>query len=106
LLLEEPEISLHPELVRRLPGIFRRLNRAQKTPRQVIISTHSEEMLRDPGIAPEEVLRLEPSEEGTLVKLPDEAERKAMAAGLTAADVLMPKAAPKDIQQLELEFKW
>ncbi|MCL6614397.1 MAG: AAA family ATPase [Firmicutes bacterium] len=106
LLLEEPEISLHPELVRRLPGIFRRLSRAQKTPRQIIISTHSEEMLRDPGIAPEEVLRLEPSEEGTLVKLPDEAERKAMAAGLTAADVLMPKAAPKELHQLELEFKW
>ena len=26
-----------------------------------------------------------------------------MAAGLTAADVLMPKAAPKGLQQLELE---
>lgn len=104
LLLEEPEISLHPEVVRRLPMIFSRINRNRKTPRQITLSTHSEEMLRDPGIAAEEVLRLEPSPNGALPRRAEEADRQAMRAGLTAADVLMPKAAPGDIQQMVLEF--
>lgn len=104
LLLEEPEISLHPEVVRRLPTIFYRINRSRKEPRQLIISTHSEEMLSDKSIAPEEVLRLEPGPNGTKICPPDEAEHSAMAAGLSAADVLMPKAAPDNIQQMVLEF--
>lgn len=104
LLLEEPETSLHPEVVRRLPAVFDRINRSRKEPRQLIISTHSEEMLRDEGIAPEEVLRLQPSDNGTLLCPPDEADREAMAGGLTAADVLMPKAAPENVRQLAFEF--
>jgi predicted ATPase len=104
LLLEEPEISLHPEVVRRLPTVFYRINRSRKDQRQFIVSTHSEEMLRD-DIGPEEVLRLEPSSNGTLLLPPDEADRQAMAAGLTAADVLMPKAAPANIRQLAFEFE-
>src|SRR3990172_2039478 len=52
LFLEEPEISLHPEIVRRLPTIFYRINRSRKEPRQLVISTHSEEMLSDKNIAP------------------------------------------------------
>ena len=105
LLLEEPEISLHPEIVRRLPTIFYRINRSRKEPRQLVISTHSEEMLSDKSIGPEEVLRLEPSPNGTRICLPDEADRKAMSEGLTAADVLMPKAAPENIGQLTFEFE-
>jgi predicted ATPase len=104
LMLEEPELSLHPEVVRRLPTVFYRINRSRKEQRQLIISTHSEEMLRDEGIAPEEVLRLEPSADGTLLFPPDEADRQAMAAGLTAADVLVPRTAPENIRQLTLEF--
>jgi predicted ATPase len=104
LLLEEPEISLHPEVVRRLPAIFSRINRGRKTPRQLIVSTHSEEMLRDPGIGAEEVLRLEPGPDGTLLQRAEEADRQAMRVGLTAADVLMPKAAPQNVQQMVLEF--
>ncbi|RME77204.1 MAG: chromosome segregation protein SMC [Chloroflexi bacterium] len=105
LLLEEPEISLHPELVRRLPSVFYRLTRERKQPRQIIISTHSEEMLRDEGIAPTEVLLLQPSPNGTEISLPDEADIRAMREGrLTAADVLMPKVAPQNIHQLELPW--
>jgi predicted ATPase len=102
ILLEEPEISLHPEIVRRLLTVFHRMNRSRKEPRQFIVSTHSEDMLRDEGIGPEEVLRLEPSTNGTLLVSPDEADRHAMVAGLTAADVLMPKAAPQNVRQLAL----
>lgn len=104
LLLEEPEISLHPEVVRRLPAIFHRMGRSRKRPRQVLVSTHSVEMLSDPGIGPEEVLILIPSPDGTVVKHPDPADREAMAAGLTAADVLVPQTAPEKIHQLTFDL--
>jgi hypothetical protein len=60
LLLEEPELSLHTQIVRRLaPFIFR----AQKSDhgRQVILSTHSEVMLSDEGIAATEVVLIQQS---------------------------------------------
>ena len=105
LLLEEPEISLHSEVVMRLPDLFLRIARSRKTPRQLIISTHSDVMLRSESIAPEEMLLLQPTESGTLLIVPSEADRNAMAAGLTAADVMLPKAAPENIEQLTLQFE-
>src|SRR5262249_5898473 len=41
LLLEEPELSLHPEVVRFIPQMFSRIQR--RTGRQVIATTHSNE---------------------------------------------------------------
>ncbi|HIE50813.1 MAG TPA: chromosome segregation protein SMC [Armatimonadetes bacterium] len=106
LLLEEPEISLHSEVVRRLPTIFHRITRSRKQLRQILVSTHSEEMLRDEGIAPEEVILLQPGPNGTEVKLPEEVDVRAMREGrLTPADILMPKVAPENPQQLELVFE-
>ncbi|MDE2149474.1 MAG: AAA family ATPase, partial [Gammaproteobacteria bacterium] len=68
LLLEEPELSLHPAVIRELPKMFNRINRARKQDaRQIIISTHSEELLSDPGIGPDEVLRLDPGEHETQI---------------------------------------
>lgn len=104
LLLEEPEISLHPEVVRRLPVIFHRMARNRKRPRQVLVSTHSVEMLQDKGIGAEEVLLLAPGENGALVKTASEADRQAMRAGLSAADVLIPQTAPEGIGQMNFEF--
>lgn len=100
LLLEEPELSLHPEIVRRLPAIFYTINRSPKEPRQIIVSTHSQDMLGDAGIAAEEVLILKPNPNGTLLESPGEADRQAMVAGLTAADVLMPQTAPGKVEQI------
>lgn len=57
-----------------------------------------------PSIGSEEVLRLEPSSDGTVFAPVDEADRQALRAGLTVADVLMPKAAPQNVEQLALEF--
>jgi predicted ATPase len=104
LLMEEPELSLHPGVVRYLPQMIHRINRQRKIRRQVIISTHSEEMLRDPGIQGEEVVRLEPSSEGTRLCVParDPEERAQLEAGLTIADVVLPKSAPKAAHQLSL----
>lgn len=104
LLLEEPEISLHSEVVRRLPEIIERINRSRKIKRQVVISTHSEDLLSDKGIAAEEILRLEPSKDGTLVIESSAAEKEMIKAGLTVAEVILPKSAPKNISQLAFAF--
>jgi hypothetical protein len=58
--------------------------------------------LSDIGIQPEEVLRLIPETEGTRIVCPDEADREGMRARLTAADVLLPQAAPKNVSRLLL----
>jgi predicted ATPase len=107
LLMEEPELSLHSEVVRHLPQLIERVNRNRKTRRQVITSTHSEEMLLDKSIDAREVLRLEPSPDGTLFKSPlDDAEELALLkSGLTVADVILPKSAPSDANQLEFCFQ-
>lgn len=104
LLLEEPEISLHSEVVRRLPEIIERINRSRKIKRQVVISTHSEDLLSDKGIAAEEILRLEPSKDGTQVIESSAAEKEMIKAGLTVAEVILPKSAPKNISQLAFAF--
>ncbi|RJX31178.1 MAG: chromosome segregation protein SMC [Desulfurivibrio sp.] len=102
LLLEEPELSLHSEVVRHLPQMFERLQKLRKTRRQIIMSTHSEEMLTDKGIGGEEVVRLEPGEDGTRFQPPDENETKLLKQGLSVADVLLPRSAPPKAHQLSL----
>ena len=94
LLLEEPELSLHPEIVRRLPGLFHAAWRARRARRQIVISTYSREMLDDEGIGAEEVLVLKPAGEGTVIAPTDETDRALLSRGLTAAQVLLPKADP------------
>ena len=61
LLLEEPELSLHPDVVRVLPQMFARMQR--RTGRQVLVSSHSADLLRDEGIGLDEVLLLKPDRE-------------------------------------------
>lgn len=102
LLLEEPELSLHPEVVRYIPSMMARLGR--KAGRQILVSTHSETLLSDPGISPEEVLLLEPSWEDTKVRLAssDEAIRLLAEGGLPISEAVIPRTAPRDAQQLAL----
>lgn len=104
LLMEEPELSLHSEVVRHLPQMIERVNRQRKIKRQVIISTHSEEILSDPGIGGGEVIRLAPNPEGTLLVSPldDPEEVNQLQNGLTIADVVLPKSAPSHANQMEL----
>lgn len=104
LLMEEPELSLHSEVVRHLPTMIERINRNRRIKRQVIISTFSEEMLKDKGIGGEEVLRLQPGQEGTLLISPasDPEERRLLESGLSVADVVLPKSAPQGVDQLAL----
>jgi predicted ATPase len=104
LLLEEPELSLHEEIVALLPSIFSRMDRdKKKSIRQVFITTHAEAMLRDPGIGANEVIRFEPGKEGTKVLEPDPQETAAIQKGtLTIVDLLLPKTRPANVDQLRL----
>ncbi|MCS6995198.1 MAG: AAA family ATPase [Anaerolineales bacterium] len=102
LLLEEPELSLHSGVIRRLPGLIHRIQRERK--RQIFISTHSFELLSDEGIAGDEILMLTPNQEGTQVKTAASQPeiQKLLDEGLSPADVVIPYTEPRDLHQLEL----
>jgi predicted ATPase len=105
LLLEEPELSLHPEIVRYIPQMIYRVQRARKRKyRQILLSTHSSDLLRDEGIAADEVLLFKPSVEGSEVKAgADIAEiRSLLEAGLSAAEAVLPHTRPVNARQLTL----
>jgi predicted ATPase len=102
LLLEEPELSLHPEVVRRVPQMLARIQR--RSQRQIFISTHSSDLLQDEGIGLDEVLLLEPQDEGTAIRAAsDLAEiRHLLEGGLSLADAVIPRTRPKNVEQLSL----
>jgi predicted ATPase len=102
LLLEEPELSLHSGVVRRLAGLIYRMQKARR--RQVLISTHSVDLLSDPGISGEEVLVLKPGVEGTQVTraASNDEIRLLLEAGMSAADAVLPHTEPEQAIQLEL----
>lgn len=102
LLLEEPELSLHPEIVRVLPGLLSSMQ--DRTGRQVLISTHSPELLADEGIGMDEVLLLLPSSEGTAARLAsdDQEAKDLLDGGLTLPEVVIPRTAPRMDGQLHM----
>ena len=102
LLLEEPELSLHPEVVRHIPRMLARIQR--RSGRQIVLSTHSSDLFRDEGIGLDEVLLLEPESEGTAVKpASDYQQVKALLdGGLSLADAVIPQTSPKKAHQLTL----
>lgn len=102
LLLEEPELSLHTAVVRFIPSIMARAG--GKRQRQVLISTHSYELLTDEGIGAEELVLLKPTRDGTVVELAAaNAEIRALLeSGETAAAVAIARTAPEAASQLAL----
>lgn len=99
-LLEEPELSLHPGVVRQLPQAMARLGR--RTGRQILLSTHSLDLLRDEGIGLDEVLLLVPGREGTVVRSPKDMDqvRALLEGGLPLGDAVLPYTSPEDADQL------
>ena len=102
LLLEEPELSLHPEVVRYLPQMFARMQR--RSGRQMVVSTHSAELLQDDGIGLDEVLLLTPSPEGTTVATAQAFPeiKTLLHGGSTLSEAVMPLTRPTAAQQLAL----
>lgn len=102
LLLEEPEISLNDAIVKEIPLIIKRIQSSKKGKRQVLITTHSEALLSNPGIDPTGIVLLESGPEGTLARTIDHVETAALDAGLTVAEVVLPKTRPASVNQLGL----
>ena len=102
LLLEEPELSLHPEVVRYIPQMFARMQR--RSGRQVFVSTHSYDLLKDDGIGLDEVLVLLPDDQGTIVKPASDFSgiKMLLAGGSSLADVVIPRTKPASAAQLTL----
>jgi predicted ATPase len=102
LLLEEPELSLHPDVVRFLPPMFSSMQR--RTGRQVLVSSHSADLLRDEGIALNEILLLKPDKEGTRVELASDLKnaRALVEGGVPLPDAVLPETRPPRPQQLAL----
>lgn len=100
LLLEEPELSLNDGIVKEIPLMLQRVQRDSKRRRQIIISTHSEALLSNPGIDGRGILMLEAGAEGSIVRSITEDEAGALQAGLSAAEVILPKTRPKTVEKL------
>jgi predicted ATPase len=102
LLLEEPELSLNSAIITRIPPLIYKLQKPRK--RQVIISSHSMDLLSDRGISLDEILLLIPASEGTEVKTASSVpEIKAMLkGGMSPAQAILPRTKPRNINQLTL----
>jgi len=103
LLLEEPELSLHAGIVEKLAPLIYRMQR--KNRRQILISTHSHELLSDRGIDGREVLLLLPGDEGTQVGVSSNfPDIKALLVNgeLSVGDAVIPRTAPENCEQLDM----
>lgn len=100
LLLEEPELSLNAAIVSELAPLIYRLQRQRK--RQVVTSTHSADLLNDPGIDGREVIMLTPSVEGTAADIASDVSdvRGLLESGLTVGDTVLSKTRPERSEQL------
>lgn len=102
LLLEEPELSLNESIVRQIPPLLWQMQRKAKYRRQVFVTTHSEALLEHSSVDPRDVLRLEPSQDGTRA-LPATAQEIALvAAGYNVAEAMVQKMPMDQLDQLSI----
>ncbi len=104
-LMEEPELSLHPAIVRRIPQMMLQAQKqSNRAARQVFISTHSSDLLSDEGISADEVLLVRPSEDGSTIQIGAHIEEVVtqLQAGLTVAEAVMPRTTPQGLEELPL----
>ncbi len=101
LLLEEPELSLNVGIVSKLAELMYRVQRKKK--RQIVISTHSADLLSDKGIGGEEVLLLTPGEEGTQVERASSKKeiRALLEAGVSVGEAVLPHLGSRDTKKLD-----
>lgn len=102
LLLEEPEMSLHSAAVRQLPRIL--ANVAARNARQVIMTSHSADLVADTGIDPSELLVLRTTGSETTVTVGSDLEelREAAEADMPLATHVEALTRPEEYAQLAL----
>ena len=102
LLLEEPELSLNEAIVSQIPPLLLQMQRQAKHRRQVFVTTHSEALLRHSSIDPRDVVRLQPTSDGSKVLPASEEELALVEAGYSVAQAMASKVRPADVEQLSL----
>ena len=90
LLLDDPETSLHPEVVGRLLDL---LAEAAPRPRQLLVATHAERLVDDGRIAPSEIFLLNPTSQGTHIETA--ADDTMVHAAVRASEPLGPAVAAR-----------
>lgn len=102
LLLEEPELSLHDEVLRYIPQMFARAQR--RSGRQIIVSTHSPRLVGDTGVGLDEVLVLRTTAEGSegvlAAEIPDVVNQ--MRCGIGLDEILLAETRPEGVHQLSM----
>jgi predicted ATPase len=104
ILLEEPELSLHASVVRQLPSILSRVQRSGGA--QVLLTTHSNDILDDPGLGIDEVILLEPGDEGTTASTVEKVDNvtQFLEAGMSLGEILAPLTEPGGVQGLPMQL--
>lgn len=102
LLLEEPELSLNGAIVSKIPSLIYKLQKPKK--RQVLITSHSVDLLNDKGISLDEILLLQPTPEGTLIRTASTIPeiRAMLEGGISPGEAILPLTKPYNINQLSL----
>lgn len=102
ILLEEPELYLHTTIIKQLPEFISKLQRRKNRIRQVIITTHSYDLLTNEGIGAYEVVLLVTTKEGTRARLAGCVEqiKQYLEAGFSMAEAVTTASAPKEIEKI------
>lgn len=105
MLLEEPENYLHSEIVKQLPMFIANAQRTKKgITRQVIIVSHSFDILNTDTVSLNEIAVLVQEKEDTVVEIAENIPmlREKFDAGFTPADIVIPHVKPKGIAEGQL----
>lgn len=101
LLLEEPELSLHSGIVENLAEFLYRAQ--QRKNRQILISTHSSDLLSNKGIGLEEILLLTPTRDEDTKVLVASQEKNIMSllrnTDISPAEAVIPSTNPSNFSQ-------
>jgi predicted ATPase len=105
LLLEEPELSLNAFIVKKIPSIIFHISQSiKKKKQQLIISTHSPDLLSDGGIGAEEILLFKPEKEETIiVSAADNKDIRALLeSGFAPSEAVIPHTDPEQFTMRKL----
>lgn len=105
LLMEEPELSLNNAIVAEIPAMMSKIQRRSKRRRQILISSHSDALLSNPGIDASGVLIVEPGKNGSTIRNISASETDAIKDGFSVAEVVLPTARPSLAKQLSLALE-
>lgn len=100
ILLEEPELSLHGAIASRLPAMLARAQAGGGS--QIMITTHSADLLADEGLGLDEVVLLLPGDEGAeAVLMSDDVDAELVTSeALTLPEAVRARTAPASVGDL------